>query len=211
MNNKNRSDQRTYHFIYKTTCSITNRFYVGMHSTNDLEDGYLGSGTLLSRSIKKHGKENHSFQILEFLLDRKSLRNREAEIINEELLSDSLCMNLILGGQGDFSYINSLPNQGLTNEQRSEIGKLGAKALLSNQITRDRFIKASRERALSKDRKWTTSNTCWVSNDLNKETKCIKSSELEDFLQRGWYKGRKYWNRSDVSGRHKKNHDEISS
>lgn len=33
-----RAQRRKYHYIYKTTCSITNRFYVGMHSTNNLED-----------------------------------------------------------------------------------------------------------------------------------------------------------------------------
>lgn len=92
--------EKKYHYIYKTTCLVTERYYIGMHSTNDLNDGYYGSGQRLWFSINKHGKENHKTEILEFLPDRNSLKNREREIVNEELLGDKMCMNLGLGGQG---------------------------------------------------------------------------------------------------------------
>jgi hypothetical protein len=92
--------EKRYHYIYKTTCKITNKFYVGMHSTDNLEDGYIGSGKKLMRSVNKHGKENHVKEILEFLSDRSSLKKREAEIINEQFLQDPLCMNIALGGCG---------------------------------------------------------------------------------------------------------------
>jgi hypothetical protein len=71
-----------------------------MHSTDDLEDGYFGSGSLLSKSIKKHGKEKHHKEILEHLPSREALKLREKEFVNEELLGDKLCMNLRLGGEG---------------------------------------------------------------------------------------------------------------
>ena len=48
---------KNYHFIYKTTNKINNHFYIGMHSTNNIDDGYLGSGKRLYKEIKKHGKE----------------------------------------------------------------------------------------------------------------------------------------------------------
>ena len=48
------------HYIYKTTCNVTKRYYIGMHSTTNLEDGYLGSGKRLRYSIRKYGKENHT-------------------------------------------------------------------------------------------------------------------------------------------------------
>jgi hypothetical protein len=92
--------QKKYHYIYKTTCQITGKFYVGMHSTDDLDDGYLGSGKILGYSRAKHGDENHKKEILEFLPDRVALSVREAEVVNEELLADPLCINLKYGGEG---------------------------------------------------------------------------------------------------------------
>lgn len=97
-----RASRRNYHYIYKTTCKITNRFYIGMHSTDDLDDGYIGSGKRLWYSIKKHGRENHFCEILEFLPDRISLKLREKELVNEELLKDTQCMNLVPGGEGGY-------------------------------------------------------------------------------------------------------------
>ena len=38
---------KTYHYIYRTTCLVTGKFYVGMHSTDNLDDGYLGPGKIL--------------------------------------------------------------------------------------------------------------------------------------------------------------------
>ena len=99
---QDRADKRKYHFIYKTTNVITNKFYIGMHSTNKLEDGYIGSGKRLWYSINKYGKENHKCEILEFVEDRKLLAKREAEIVTEEFLLDPLCLNLKVGGSGGF-------------------------------------------------------------------------------------------------------------
>jgi hypothetical protein len=101
-----RASNRKYHFIYKTTCLITNRWYIGMHSTNCLDDGYIGSGKRLWLSIKKYGIENHVREILEFCEDRKTLAIREKEIVTFDLLQESLCMNLALGGHGGWEAHN---------------------------------------------------------------------------------------------------------
>ena len=89
---------KKYHYIYKTTCNINSRFYIGLHSTNNLKDGYMGSGTNLRNSIKKYGKENHSVDVLEFLPNRQALKIRERELINDNTIDESLCMNLVVGG-----------------------------------------------------------------------------------------------------------------
>jgi hypothetical protein len=102
-----RAEKRKFHYIYKTTCLITHRYYIGMHSTDNLEDGYVGSGQRLWHSIRKHGKENHKCEIIEFLDSRESLKNREREIVNKEALKDSQCMNLALGGEGGWELYNS--------------------------------------------------------------------------------------------------------
>ena len=100
MANLNKS--KKYHFIYKTTNLKNGKFYVGMHSTNNLNDGYLGSGKRLKRSIKKYGKENFKIEYLEFFDSRELLVEREKQLVNEELLKDTNCMNLMNGGGGGF-------------------------------------------------------------------------------------------------------------
>jgi hypothetical protein len=70
-------------------------------TTDNLDDGYFGSGQLLWKSIRKHGKEKHSKEILEFLPNRKSLSAREEQLVTRELVEHPQCMNLRLGGRGD--------------------------------------------------------------------------------------------------------------
>ena len=94
--------QHKYHYIYKTTNIVNGKYYIGMHSTSNLEDGYIGSGDKIKRSIRKYGKENFNFNILEMLPDRHSLKEREKEIINENLLKDVNCMNIVFGGGGGY-------------------------------------------------------------------------------------------------------------
>jgi hypothetical protein len=103
--------QKKYHYIYKTTNIITGKYYIGMHSTDNLEDGYIGSGKRLWYSVKKYGKENFKCEILEMLPDRSSLKGREKELVNEDLLKDKMCLNLAVGGEGGFG------NLFLTKEQ----------------------------------------------------------------------------------------------
>ena len=100
---------KKYHYIYKTTHIASGRFYIGMHSTDNLEDGYMGSGKRIRNIINKYGKESCSFEILEHFSDRKSLASGEKEIVNGELLKNPLCINLTTGGHGSwFSTIGTV-------------------------------------------------------------------------------------------------------
>lgn len=95
--------EKKYYFLYKTTNLKNGRYYLGMHSTSKLDDGYLGSGTRLRRSIRKHGRENFKIEILEFFESREVLLKAEVDLITEDILKDPKCMNLKPGGSGGFS------------------------------------------------------------------------------------------------------------
>jgi len=95
----------TRHLLYKTTCLVTGKFYVGMHSTENIDDGYLGSGVVLHRSINKHGKAQHVREILEELSSREALIQREIAVVTEELLKNPFCLNKKLGGHGGFDHL----------------------------------------------------------------------------------------------------------
>lgn len=55
---------KIYHILYRTTNIINNKEYTGVHSTNNLEDGYLGSGRKFKAALKKYGKDNFKRTIL---------------------------------------------------------------------------------------------------------------------------------------------------
>lgn len=101
------------HYLYKTTCLVTGRWYIGMHSTNNLDDGYMGSGRRLRRSIRKYGEDNHIKEILEFFDSRELLIEAEMNVITEEMVDDPMCMNLMGGGTGGFISLSVCSKGGI--------------------------------------------------------------------------------------------------
>lgn len=76
-----------------------------MHSTDNLEDGYMGSGKAIKFSIKRYGKENHRVEILEIVENRELLAERERAIVTLSKVKNGKCMNLKVGGIGGFTKI----------------------------------------------------------------------------------------------------------
>lgn len=126
-----KNEDKNYHLIYKTTCVVTGKFYIGRHSTNNPNDAYLGSGKMLRNSIKKHGKENHIRVILESLTSLEELIKREEEIVTVNLIVDPHCMNMKLGGEGGNGLVwtdqgkanlsKALKGRKLSKEQRARM------------------------------------------------------------------------------------------
>jgi len=71
------------HFVYITTNLNTGKQYVGDHSTSNLNDGYLGSGIHLIRSIKKYGKKEFNQEILEFFYTKQEAFDAQEKYINK--------------------------------------------------------------------------------------------------------------------------------
>jgi hypothetical protein len=92
-----------YFIIYETTNKVNNKTYRGCHETENLSDGYLGSGTYLKRAIRKYGKENFDRKILEYCENRKHMSEREKYWINEEFILNENNYNLKTGGLNEGS------------------------------------------------------------------------------------------------------------
>jgi hypothetical protein len=76
------------HFIYKTTHK-NGKYYIGRHSTNNIDDGYIGSGKWPS-SIKD--KSTLTREILEYTDDAEILKKLEGEYLAEHYGLPN-CMN----------------------------------------------------------------------------------------------------------------------
>jgi len=204
--------QKNYHYIYKTINLINGKYYIGMHSTDNLNDGYVGSGKRLWYSIKKYGKENFKCEILEFLPDRRSLKDREKELVNENILKDSMCLNIKQGGEGGFSSeehrifffqkakenakINSIKGTEKlkwlyknNQEWKSRLSKKLSESGKGNQHWLGKKHKEESKQKMSKPKNQGEKNsqfgTIWITNGIeNKKVK--KDSEIPN----GWYRGR---------------------
>ena len=104
MNNK---ETFMYCFVYMTSNLVNNRSYVGWHLTNNIDDGYVGSGKILRKAISKYGKENFKTSILENI-KIEEWKEKEIYWINEKKTHVSLGgYNLTLGGEGSLGRIAS--------------------------------------------------------------------------------------------------------
>lgn len=159
-------EKKYLYYIYKTTCNITGKYYIGMHSTTNEADGYMGSGLLLRRSIEKHGLENHTKEILEYCLNIKDLRNREAEIVNKELLLDSDCMNLKCGGMGGATMTGRKRSQ----ETKDKISK-AKKGCKVSQETKDKISKSVSLTLIGNQR--AKGNKSWLGKKHREDSKIL--------------------------------------
>lgn len=99
---------KKFNYFYKITNNINNHFYYGIHSTDNLNDGYMGSGHRLQNAYKKYGIENFTKEILKYFDTRKKCAEYEASIVTEQLVIDDNCYNIKLGGEG-WNTQNMLP------------------------------------------------------------------------------------------------------
>ena len=95
-----------YYGIYKITNLVNGKMYIGQHVTSDLDDGYMGSGLVIRRAIKKYGAENFRKEWLTFCEDEEELNYMERVFVDETWLSRPDTYNLKLGGDGGWKYIN---------------------------------------------------------------------------------------------------------
>ena len=91
---------RKYNYVYITTNKINGKFYIGKHSTDNLNDKYLGSGIKLNNAIKKYGKENFKKRILCFCESEEQAFEVEKFLVTEYIVSREDCYNLHIGGDG---------------------------------------------------------------------------------------------------------------
>ncbi len=196
-----------HYTIYKTTNLINGKYYIGKHQTKNLNDGYIGSGKLLKRAIKKYGLNNFHKEILHICPTEKQMNILEKILV----VSDGeLNYNLCPGGHGGFGYINAVgknirstqsikiknkiskTNKGrkLSAETKDRIGqsKIGNTNFTGKTHSVEWKQKHSKFMKRFTGKKNSQFGTCWITNGL--ENKKIKIIDLANFIEIGYYRGR---------------------
>lgn len=107
------------YFVYKTTCNTNGKFYIGVHSERRQSDGYIGCGicsdgsakalkrkgvkSALIDSVIKYGYKNFTREIVKEFDSVDEAYDFEKNLVTEDFIKDSLCLNIRPGGIGGVS------------------------------------------------------------------------------------------------------------
>ena len=77
---------------------VNGHYYYGVHNTDDVDDGYMGSGKRLQLAYRKYGIGNFKKDILKFFDTSEDAFAYEKMIVNESLVRNPDCYNIQQGG-----------------------------------------------------------------------------------------------------------------
>lgn len=176
MANKTLQMTKKFHIVYLTTNIINKNIYVGAHSTDHLEDGYVGSGYKLQESLRKYGKENFKREILYIYDCPLKMFEKEKEIVDEEFIKRRDVYNIVTGGYGGM-------NKGASGLKHMHC-PITKKRIAVHSAAIDKML---REGFIIGRGSSSTTGRVWIHNGSKK--KMIDCSELEKYLTGGWVKG----------------------
>ena len=202
---KSNIDNR-YRYLYKITNKLTKQYYYGIHSTLNLNDGYMGSGVRILKDIKLIGIDNFYKEYIEFFYNDESLKIAEANILTIETLNDPLCYNVVSGG-GKFHNYGIFPAKNIITGEIKAI-KCGesydkniwvhittGRKRISKNINGIIIYKYIYKEYLQKylDEGWEIGLQKNVLGKIKinngKKTKYIYKDDLQKYLDKGWVKG----------------------
>lgn len=124
-----------YFTVYKITNIVNEKIYIGVHKTNNLDDGYMGSGLAIKRSIKKYGIENFVKEYLEIFNNPEDMYSMESKLVNRKFVDNYQTYNIKCGGFGGWDHVDCLEGRKQADlvlkekygdDWRSIISKFGA-------------------------------------------------------------------------------------
>ncbi len=97
-------------FVYQTICEVNGKSYVGIHKTDNINDGYIGCGIfgkndakkhlLFHRAVRKYGYASFKRHILSFYDTYDEAKDEEKYIVNKDWVNLKTNYNTALGGRG---------------------------------------------------------------------------------------------------------------
>lgn len=84
--------------VYKTTCKVNGKIYIGVHSCYNPD--YIGSGKLIKLAIAKYGKDKFVREVLYEFETASEAYAKEKELVTPEFALETSNYNLREGGMG---------------------------------------------------------------------------------------------------------------
>lgn len=160
-----------FYAIYKITNKINGKYYIGKHQTNNLDDGYMGSGILIKRAIKKYGPSNFDKEILFIFDNAEDMNMKEIELVTIDLVEDGYCYNSGVGGQGGPHFKGRQHS-----EQTKEVLREKSSGKTASLETREKISLSNKNRVVSKyTRKLISNKKIGSSNSTDNNTKISQS------------------------------------
>jgi group I intron endonuclease len=176
--------------IYKIENVVTKKVYIGKTKLDiqerfnqHISSSQMGDDTHFYNSLRKHGKDSFQLYLIEDnILDNTQANEREIYHINEfNSFHDGY--NSTIGGDGG-STRSGMKNSTEMKTKQS-ISQLGKKK--RNPGMCGKYKKSEDQR---KKISLSSSKYRWVTNPTTDETIRINETELEDYLKRGYQRGR---------------------
>ena len=186
-----------YYGIYKITNKVNGKMYIGQHITDDLDDGYMGSGKVIMLAVNKYGEEAFTKEWLEFAENAEDLNYLERMYVDEEWLARPDTYNLVLGGKSTAGAGNPMYGRRHSKETRQKLadarrnktpwnkGKVGSQVAWNKgrKMSEESKAKVSEARRKFCEER---GKTHWYHNVVTKQNAQLKESEVQD----GWVRGK---------------------
>lgn len=167
-----------FYYLYEVKNKINGKIYVGVHKTDDMNDGYMGSGRVIKKAIEKYGLDNFEKTILETFVSEEQMFLREKEFVDDDFLSRDDVYNLRRGGLGGFDHINKLG--------------INTKNIWSDEVAARR-AETRKEKKFQQGSNNTQFGTMWITDGVSN-----KKVPKDYVVPSGWRRG------ATLSGRPKK-------
>lgn len=92
---------KQYNYVYKISNLVNGKIYIGKHSTDNLDDNYMGSGHRLHLAYAKYGLENFKKEVIDYYTSEVELNQGEIYWIAKfNSTNPEIGYNLTYGGDG---------------------------------------------------------------------------------------------------------------